>query len=266
MPARGGARYARGVPDDRDARAPWAIRPLATWDDYAACLDLQRLVWGEDPRELVPPIMLEVTRRAGGVLGGAFDGDGGLVGFVYGLPAVRDGRPAHWSHLLAVRPGVRRKGLGEALKRWQADRLREAGIDRAYWTYDPLLAANAHLNLSVLGARVVEYVPDFYGAELEGGPVSDRLVVEWDLAAGAPVPAEPAGEVLEPGIAGLPALPRLGLGVPADFVALSRDDPVTAGAWREWSRRAFTHYLGAGYRVGGFARRPRPHYVLEAGG
>jgi len=243
-----------------------AIRPLEGWGDYAACLELQRLVWGEDPRELVPPTLLEVTRRAGGVLGGAFDPDGNLLGFVYGMPALRDGRPAHWSHMLAVRPEARRLGLGVALKRWQRDRLREAGVERAYWTYDPLLAANAHLNLNVLGARAVEYVADFYGAEVGDATGSDRLVVEWDLTAGEPVPAAPAEVVLGTAAPGLPALPRLGLGVPADFVALSRDDPVTAGAWRDWSRRAFTHYLGAGYRVGGFARRPRPHYVLEAGG
>jgi chorismate synthase len=117
----------------------------------------------------------------------------------------------------------------------------------------------------VLGARVVEYVPDFYGAELAGGSVSDRLVVEWDLTAGAPVPAEPAAEVLDPGTAALPARPRPGLAVPGDLGALSRDDPAAAVGWREWSRRAFTHYLGEGCRVAGFSREPRPHYVLEAG-
>jgi chorismate synthase len=242
------------------------IRPLQTWDDYAACFELQRIVWGEDPRELVPPIVLEVTRRAGGVLGGAFDGEGDLLGFVYGMPALHDGRPAHWSHLLAVRPDARRRGLGEALKRWQRDRVREAGIDRAYWTYEPLLAANAYFNLNVLGARAMEYVVDFYGAEIKGTAGSDRLVVEWDLTGGAPAPVGPAGEVLDPGAADLPDLPRLGLAVPADFARLAREDPSAALAWREWSRRVFTHYLGAGYRVAGFAGGTPPHYVLEADG
>jgi len=242
-----------------------AIRPLEGWNDYAACLELQRMVWGEDPRELVPPIMLEVTRRAGGVLGGAFDPVGTLLGFVYGMPAVRDGRPAHWSHLLAVRPGARRQGLGVALKRWQRSRLREAGIERAYWTYDPLLAANAHLNLNVLGARVEEYVADFYGNEVEDATGSDRLVVEWDLTAGEPVPAAPVTAVLGPAAASLPPLSRLGLAVPEDFLRLAREDPAAASGWREGTRRAFTHYLGAGYRVAGFRRERLPHYVLEAG-
>ncbi len=241
------------------------IRPLETWADYAACLELQREVWGDDPGELVPPIVLEVTRRAGGVLGGAFDAGGALLGFVYGMPALREGRPSHWSHLLAVRPGARRRGLGAALKRWQGDRLREAGVERAYWTYDPLLAANAHLNLNVLGARVVEYVVDFYGSELEGGAASDRLVVEWDLTAGEPVPAAPVTAVLGPAAASLPLLSRLGLAVPEDFARLAREDPVAASGWREETRRAFTHYLGAGYRVAGFRGERPAHYVLEEG-
>jgi len=80
------------------------------------------------------------------------------------------------------------------------------------------------------------------------------------------VPVEPAAEVLGLGLPALPALPRLGLALPADLAALSRDDPVTAGRWREWSRRAFLHYLSAGYGVAGFSRGPAPHYVLEAGG
>lgn len=241
------------------------IRPLETWDDYAACLELQRVVWGNDPGELVPPIMLEVTRRAGGVLGGAFDAAGKLLGFVYGLPALRDGRPAHWSHLLAVRPDARRRGLGVALKLWQRDRLQEAGVGRAYWTYDPLLAANADLNLNVLGARVVEYVADFYGGEVEGGFGSDRLIVEWDLHAPAPAPPEPATEIVSPGEAALPVVPRLGVAVPEDFPRVCRDAPAAAASWREATRRALTHYLGAGYRVAGFRREGRPHYVLEAG-
>lgn len=243
-----------------------AIRPLEGWGDYAACLELQRLVWGEDPRELVQPTMLEVTRRAGGVLGGAFDRDDNLLGFVYGMPALRDGRPAHWSHMLAVRPEARRLGLGVALKRWQRDRLREAGVERAYWTYDPLLAANAHLNLNVLGARAVEYVTDFYGGEVGDATGSDRLVVEWDLGAGEPVPAAPAEEVLGVAALTLPAVARLGLAVPESFGRLAREDPAEARRWREWSRRAFTHYVSAGYRVAGFHRDPPSHYVLEAGG
>jgi predicted GNAT superfamily acetyltransferase len=242
------------------------MRDLAGWGDLAACLDVQRAVWGDDPRELVPPIVLEATLRAGGLLGGAFDTGGRLLGFVYGMPALRRGRPAHWSHLLAVHPEARRMGLGLALKRWQRDRLREQGIDRAYWSYDPLLAGNAHLNLSLLGARAVDYVEDMYGDELQGTAGSDRFIVEWALDAPAPAVAAPAPVVLGVRDEFLPEEVVIGVAIPEDFSGLAGHDPALARRWREASRRALTHYLGAGYRVAGFRRDDPPHYVLEAGG
>ena len=181
---------------DADMPPGVTIRGLAGWGDLAACLDVQQAVWGDDPRELVPPIVLEATLCAGGLLGGAVDAGGRLLGFVYGMPAVRSGRLAHWSHLLAVRPEARRLGLGLALKRWQRERLREQGIDRAYWSYDPLLAGNAHLNLNLLGARAVEYVEDMYGDEVQGTAGSDRFIVEWALDAPAAPPRVAAAPVV----------------------------------------------------------------------
>jgi chorismate synthase len=240
------------------------IRPLESWPDLAACLEVQRVVWGDDPRELVPPIVLEATLRAGGLLGGAFDGAGDLLGFVYGMPAVRDGRLAHWSHLLAVRPEARRHHLGVALKRWQRERLLEEGIDRAYWSYDPLLAANAHLNLSVLGARVVEYVEEMYGDEIQGLAGSDRFVVEWALNDPAAPVAEPAMAVLGLESSEPPTGPRPGVAIPADFTALAGSDPEAANRWRAETRRALAQCLAGGYRVAGFWRGEPPHYVLEA--
>ncbi len=242
------------------------LRGLAGWGDLAACLDVQQAVWGDDPRELVPPIVLEATLCAGGLLGGAFDAGGRLLGFVYGMPAVRDGRLAHWSHLLAVRPEARRLGLGLALKRWQRDRLREQGIDRAYWSYDPLLAGNAHLNLNLLGARVVEYVEDMYGDEIQGTAGSDRFVVEWALEAVASPVAAAAPVVVGVGDEDLPESAVVGVAIPQDFSGLAGSDPALARRWRTATRRALTHYLGAGYRVAGFRRDDPPHYVLEAGG
>ena len=238
------------------------LRHLEGWADLAACLEVQKVVWGDDPRELVPPVVLEATLRAGGLLGGACDGDGRLLGFVYGMPAIRDGRSAHWSHMLAVRPGARRTGLGIALKHWQRERLREQGIDRALWTYDPLLAANAHLNLTLLGARVLELVEDLYGDEIGGAAGSDRFVVEWRLDAPAAPPAA-ATVVLGPDDGDLPAISPVGVAIPDDFAALAAGHPEAALSWRAHARRAFGHYLGAGWRVAGFRRDPS-HYVLEA--
>jgi predicted GNAT superfamily acetyltransferase len=54
--------------------------------------------------------------------------------------------------------------------------------------------------------------------------------------------------------------------VPPDIQVLKREAPKTGAAWRESTRRAFTHYLALGYDVTGFAHdRQKSHgfYLLE---
>jgi predicted GNAT superfamily acetyltransferase len=66
--------------------------------------------------------------------------------------------------MLAVQPAAQGQGLGRRLKAYQRSCLLALGIEVACWTYDPLVAANAHLNLNRLGARATQYLPDLYGA------------------------------------------------------------------------------------------------------
>lgn len=48
------------------------IRPIRTHPEYLACVRLQRETWGEDFTECVPPAILKVSQRIGGVTAGAF--------------------------------------------------------------------------------------------------------------------------------------------------------------------------------------------------
>lgn len=163
------------------------IRPFATPADFQACVRLQDEVWGPGFSERVPVAILKGAQRVGGVSAGAFScGDGRLLGFVFGLTGVEDGEPAHWSDMLAVRPEMREAGLGVALKRYQRRVLLEAGVRTVRWTFDPLMAKNAHLNIRKLGAVVREYVPDMYGetgSPLHRGIGTDRMVALWKLDA-----------------------------------------------------------------------------------
>lgn len=163
---------------------PLIVRPLETRADCAACVDLQRKVWGHDFVDIVPATLLTVSQRVGGVAAGAFDTAGRLIGFVFGITGVRDGELVHWSHMLAVHPNARRQGVGRRLKAYQRQLLLERSVEVAYWSFDPLRAGNAHFNLNVLGARPTEYVVDMYGdtkSVLHGGLETDRLVAEWTL-------------------------------------------------------------------------------------
>ena len=269
------------------------IRSFDSRADYDACVRLQRETWGEHFVDVVPATILMVSQRVGGVSAGAFDADGRLLGFVFGISGIRDGEPAHWSDMLAVRPEARGTGLGKRLKHFQRDQLLERGIRRMLWTYDPLVARNANLNLNSLGARPVEYVVNMYGdtrSALHAGLDTDRFIVEWRLDRPAPAGAEPEAENGSPGSAPgregpgtaagtapvvdpewldrerpLPMDACVRVAAPADIDGLKATDPAGARAWRQAQRRAFTWYLANGYRVSGFEHRQAPgdsHYFV----
>ena len=158
------------------------IRPLVSQSDLHACVALQRETWGATFEDVVPVSILKVTQRIGGVAAGAFDEAGQLLGFVFGMTGVERGHIVHWSDMLAVRAEARNSGLGQRLKEFQRQAAREAGAETIYWTYDPLIARNAHINLNKLGARVTEYVEDMYGTTdsvLHGSLPTDRFIVAW---------------------------------------------------------------------------------------
>jgi predicted GNAT superfamily acetyltransferase len=240
------------------------VRRVETLAEYQECVAIQKETWGTGFRELVFPTILLVAQKLGGVCAGAFTPNGRMLGFVFGMTGVRDGKLVHWSDLLAVRPEARGIHLGERLKCYQRDLVRAVGVETMHWTFDPLVARNAHLNLTRLGARAVEYVPDMYGSNtgspLHGGLPTDRVVVAWDLTrppGSEPRPDRPALLANPVASNGLPALDGL-LDAPLVRIAVPRDlesEPNARRAvWRQVTREAFASYLARGYEVVGFRR------------
>ena len=74
--------------------------------------------------------------KIGGPLPGAYDGTK-LVGFVCGLPAVRNGRVFIHSHMLAVEESLRNTGLGREMKLFQRELALREGYELIEWTFDP---------------------------------------------------------------------------------------------------------------------------------
>ena len=272
------------------------IRPITTLDECRAVAALEKVIWGyTDTEDVVPPPLLIVAIKRGGILLGAFDDRGQMKGFVYSLPAVKDGRLTQWSHMLGVSPDARTTGLGRQLKLAQREHALRMGIDLIEWTFDPLQALNAHFNFTRLGVVVEDYEPDFYGAStspLHQGTPTDRFVAQWRLTAPhverrlsagtAPMmrdssvmtavlvnPSKTAGEWLEPGESRLDqsALRRLLVEIPTTFSDMQARRPELAVAWRMATREIFQTYLSRGFRVVDFflAREAgRGQYLLAA--
>lgn len=264
------------------------VRPLATLEEYRACVALQRSTWGDDFSEVVPLSLLKVCQRIGGIAAGAFDAQGSLLGFVFGLTGVDDdGRMIHWSDMLAVRRDYRDRGLGRRLKVYQREALRARGVETIYWTFDPLVARNAHLNVNRLRARIVEYVPHMYGSTdspLHRGLGTDRFVVAWpiggrggDAHAGGSSLADPSladqtltdppladPPLVNPVPAGEPSTlvlaaaergaDRLCVQIPHDIQKVQDFSLERAAAWRRNTRAAFLLLGELGYEVVGFER------------
>ena len=73
------------------------IRRLTTLDDCRKVAALERVVWGySDSEDVVPPPVLIVSTKRGGILLGAFEGSDDLKGFVFSMPGVKDGHPIQW--------------------------------------------------------------------------------------------------------------------------------------------------------------------------
>jgi len=240
-----------------------SIRPLKTMADYAKAAELQALTWGLDYADIVPASVLKVAAEVGGITLGAFAPDTTMVGFVFGLTGPREGSLAHWSHMLAVRPRWRDQGIGRALKSEQASLLRARGVDAMLWTFDPLVARNAHFNLTRLGVQVERYVPDMYGAT--GSALhafgTDRFVVRWSLDSECGPDRDALGRTNEE-----TAGPYRRITIPRDIEAVHVSDPARALRWRADSRAAFTAALEEGYEIVGFSRADESdcHYLLRA--
>lgn len=241
----------------------YEIRPFTSHADREKCVALQELIWGAGYSDKIPPAILLVMQKLGGVTAGAFADDGQMLGFVAGLSGPKDGALVHWSDMLAVHPSARGQQIGERLKLFQRDHCERLGIATIHWTYDPLLARNAHLNLNRLRARAAEYVEAMYGestnSSFQGDMPTDRFVISWavnpaELA--TPLTAIPEGTPLVVGAnaeeLALVDAPTVAMRVPRDIVELVRTDLAFARRWRFATRRALTHYFQRDYHVVGF--------------
>ena len=255
------------------------IRDVELPSEYDACAHLQIDVWAFAEIEVVPAGHLIAMHHYGGTCIGAFDGDR-MIGFVCGFGGWDRGQPFHHSHMLAVLPEYRGRQIGENLKWAQRERVLEQGIELINWTFDPLQAPNANLNVNRLGCVARRYKVNLYGeskSPLHGSIPTDRFEAEWYLKSQRVLNARAARPDEWPLWESLPRAnrtrftsesllacePALDLDldvdaflieVPGTITDLMARDRDLALDWRHKTRKLFQEYFEKGYRVEGLHR------------
>lgn len=261
----------------------YTIRDLTTYEEMLAVHRLQQDIWEmADPTVGLYPSMLWSVSKNGGVVLGAFDeADDSLVAFLFSyIGREADGFIKLYSQIMGVRREWRSHGIGEALKRVQCEHALRMGLTLINWTYDPLEAPNARLNIGKLRAISRTYMRDIYGSTmgaLNAGLPTDRLLVEWWIAGewldqphhlDDPHPVfvtevREGRRVIQETHLDLDA-PRFALEIPISIQTLKRVSPEAALDWRIQTRIAFETLFARGYAITDFsAAETEACYILE---
>jgi predicted GNAT superfamily acetyltransferase len=222
--------------------SPIVVRKCHRLEEFHACVELQRRIWGEADLEVEPSTMFVVAAHTGGQVLGAFDGEN-LVGYTLAVVGLTDGVLFLHSHMTGVDREYRDRGVGRMLKLFQRDEALGRGIRLIRWTFDPLELRNAHFNLNRLGAICRTYLPNLYGlttSPLHRGMPTDRLVAEWYIDSPRV-------------IAAIEGLPRQDvafsacIGLPGDLERWKDSDSPEVTTVQARMRREFTEAFAKGY-------------------
>ena len=250
------------------------LRPLTDVDSAGSINEVIAVTWGGQhlDREVV-----RALAYSGNVPWGAFT-EGRLIGYVLGWAGVdTDGLHVH-SHMLATLPDRRHRGVGYALKLAQRAQALDQGIHVARWTFDPLVARNAHFNMNKLGALVDRFGRNFYGEmtdDINRGERTDRFTVRWHLGpepgpwqgaeTGEAVPFVRRTDEDEPEVVDAPSPDaRTALvEIPREYHELRVADPALGRRWREATGAAFETCLTRGM-LGVTFDRERSAYLFTS--
>ena len=201
--------------------------------------------WPMDAGTEITPNLLQAMVHSGAYLSGAFI-DEKCVGAAFAFPATTNGLHLH-SHMTAVLDGYRDQGIGYALKIDQWFWAKKNNYKEITWTFDPLVARNAKLNLTKLGVDISNYYPNFYGDmpdALNAGDESDRLMASWKVVGDQPVPRS---MILNPSDSDTL------IKIPEDIVAIRGKDISENLKWRHKVRAEFMQVFEKSGKVVGFS-------------
>lgn len=231
-----------------------------SFSEFAACIEIERVVWGSADIDVVPLPLFVVAAETGGQVLGAFAGDR-MIGFTLAIAGVHGRKPFLHSHMTAVLQPYRNQGAGRELKRFQRQEALDRGIDLIEWTFDPLEIRNAHFNFR-LGAIARRFIPNMYGlttSPLHGRLPTDRLVAEWRLRS-----ARVRRAISDKRQRKTRGKEFARIRVPVDFGRIRGTNPEEAARLQAEVRLEFEHWLASGYAATGIERTDdAAEYLLE---
>ena len=230
-----------------------SIRPLTSLPDQVLGRMIFDHTWAMDAGTEITPNLLQAMIHSGAYLSGAFM-DGECVGAAFAFPATTGGLHLH-SHMTAVLDKFRDKGIGHALKVDQYKWAKQNNYKEITWTFDPLVARNARLNILKLGVDISAYYPNFYGDmpdELNAGDESDRVMASLKVVGDAPTPRTAISA---------PDKSAVLIAIPSDIVAIRGKDLAENLRWRRSVRDEFVGVLARGGKVIGFSENNE--YVVQ---
>lgn len=160
------------------------IAPFRNLADYKSCEDIQREVWHYQDIDIVPVPLLVVVNRTGGIILGAYNNIGDLIGFVFSILGTMHGKPIQHSCMLAVRMAYRNFDVGFKLKLAQRKEALKRKISLITSTFDPVQPLNAYFSLGKLGVWGNAYEGNFCGettSQPDRGLPTDRIFTYWSL-------------------------------------------------------------------------------------
>lgn len=246
------------------AREGIEIRSLEVASEIVDAQELFDLVWPPlGGGTQVPPNLLRAVTHSGGYCSAAYIDDE-PVAAALAILGVHDGENGPHLHLHSHMAGVlepyRNRRIGTLIKAHQRWWALSHGIDTIVWTFDPLVARNARLNLVNLGVSVRDYEVNFYGAMTDAiniGEESDRVFAWWDLT-GERARAAARGELAPITILSASAIV---VKTPEDIVELRASDPKAAREWRCEMRENLLREFAAGREIVGVTENG--DYVLD---
>jgi len=222
-----------------------SIRPLNSLADQELGRMIFDKTWAMDAGTEITPNLLQAMVHSGAYLSGAFV-DGNCVGAAFAFPATTGGLHLH-SHMTAVLDNFRDKGIGYALKVDQYKWAKQNNYKEITWTFDPLVARNAKLNILKLGVDISAYYPNFYGDmpdELNAGDESDRVMASLKVVGDSPTSRS---------VISAPDKSAILIAIPDDIVAIRGKDLAENLRWRRSVRDEFVGVLARGGKVVGFS-------------